>query len=114
MRISDWSSDVCSSDLLVELALLLGIFDVVGHPRAALGLDADAQADDRLIGPGDQVADARRRRVGEGHRLEGGPRGRGSFGCNPGLCVITSFPVRALRLRSEEHTSELQSQMSIS
>src|SRR3546814_742277 len=30
MRISDWSSDVCSSDLNIEVAIILGVISAVG------------------------------------------------------------------------------------
>src|SRR3546814_1377845 len=35
MRISDWSSDVCSSDLLVGLAVAIGL--IVAYDAAAIG-----------------------------------------------------------------------------
>src|SRR3546814_10681858 len=79
MRISDWSSDVCSSDLRPG-------FEVLGRDRADVGLDqlADLLLDRHLL---DQRVDARLGRgVGNGGRA----------------------------LRSEEHTSELQSLMRIS
>src|SRR3546814_7034426 len=87
MRISDWSSDVCSSDLhAVPRA-----FDPGGRPRlwgrGARGGPADRDRHRRRPrgdGPG-------RRPRGEGRRL-----------------------VSALGERSEEHTSELQSLMRIS
>src|SRR3546814_12665953 len=61
MRISDWSSDVCSSDLLADVP-------VEGPPRLLLLLDCglDALA---LGGPG---LGARRRNVAAGHRVEDG------------------------------------------
>src|SRR3546814_2660840 len=94
MRISDWSSDVCSSDLE----------GVVHQPRAglvaALGQAAEAQA----AGAVDH------QRAGQlaGVRLAG----QVGFGiaqhvAEKGADVIT-------RSRSEEHTSELQSLMRIS
>src|SRR3546814_5928116 len=66
MRISDWSSDVCSSDLLDELHLALGE-DVrlprrrSGRPRARrrIGATAYRPGDDR----GRAADDARRRRA---------------------------------------------------
>src|SRR3546814_2910784 len=41
MRISDWSSDVCSSDLITvdSIAAAVGV-DVVIHPRARAALEA--------------------------------------------------------------------------
>src|SRR3546814_1936009 len=108
MRISDWSSDVCSSDLALD-----------GHgERLAAGVLAGREAALRMravVGrnlrgvrrPGggrrghqlDRLPLAQRRAVepdrrGPGHRQLVQPRGRGA--------------------RSEEHTSELQSLMRIS
>src|SRR3546814_9814009 len=40
MRISDWSSDVCSSDLLLQLTVLAKQYDI--------GLNIDAEEADRL------------------------------------------------------------------
>src|SRR3546814_6000475 len=91
MRISDWSSDVCSSDLLAdqEAALQVGVQYRVpvrlGHLQERLG-DGDA-------GVVDQHVDRPQRVLG---RIEGGAD-RGGVGD-----------------RSEEHTSELQSLMRIS
>src|SRR3546814_9829116 len=38
MRISDWSSDVCSSDLMAADNKMLGQFDLVGIPPAPRGV----------------------------------------------------------------------------
>src|SRR3546814_1168788 len=86
MRISDWSSDVCSSDLGRGGVRPHG--PVARHgPLRGLPLLEDAPAGvRRLVDPG--------RRAARHHR-----RGRGR------LCR---------RRRSEEHTSELQSLMRIS
>src|SRR3546814_7033522 len=121
MRISDWSSDVCSSDLRVgegqgtvadidvveriahpcglDLAALdAGVADrflecldhqIVGAAVPAFAEDRTAHADDR-----DSVLDTRRHRSGLHLRP---------------LCGH-AFP----EIRSEEHTSELQSLMRIS
>src|SRR3546814_8071401 len=105
MRISDWSSDVCSSDL-GQPRLLVADQDreVLGHVAALHGVDADLfqslgellqlrravelAAIPETTGPGED----RRDRV----------RGR-----------ILALLVLAV-VRSEEHTSELQSLMRIS
>src|SRR3546814_4991125 len=88
MRISDWSSDVCSSDLAQRPARRP---PAVGdarrrHPQSGA---ADADADPPALHPGGAA------------RLAGRPRRRVA-GRGQG------------RPRSEEHTSELQSLMSIS
>src|SRR3546814_1446888 len=80
MRISDWSSDVCSSDLRVALLFRRG--DPLGEPRA-FGVEIDHAC----------------QRQDEGgfidHHLRGAAGGH-------------------ITVRSEEHTSELQSLMRIS
>src|SRR3546814_2703450 len=86
MRISDWSSDVCSSDL----------GDGAGRPRRRAQL---RQADCRRPGPG---SDAKQR---SGQRLPGD---------TPCLKSTISPSTTARRRGSEEHTSELQSLMRIS
>src|SRR3546814_6334049 len=128
MRISDWSSDVCSSDLLLRL-------DSEGEPlrQAAVDLterfidDMDGQL--RQISIGDFVVG---KHVGKmmgalGGRMDAyGPAlaGEGDLDAalvrnlyrgnapEPSALAFVSSEVRALR--SEEHTSELQSLMRIS
>src|SRR3546814_4723135 len=89
MRISDWSSDVCSSDLLGD--------DVGAVPVAAL-----ADRVDRVARRADQLAD-------------GTVRHFGMVLQNPGDAVglVLALADRGVA-RSEEHTSELQSLMRIS
>src|SRR3546814_2158213 len=87
MRISDWSSDVCSSDLLEAVWLLA--------PLARVGAAADTVHGERERGvrfPADRA---------EAHRAGG---------------ETLHDLARGLHLldRSEEHTSELQSLMRIS
>src|SRR3546814_8661384 len=99
MRISDWSSDVCSSDLIEEQGRILRtVLDVlVRAPRS------DHFRYFRIIWiaviqrrpHGDGIAHARQR-IGDRHLRDGRPE-----------------QVRTLH-RSEEHTSELQSLMRIS
>src|SRR3546814_5960994 len=127
MRISDWSSDVCSSDLLLGvLAQREG--DVVedvhrAEQGAVLEQHAELAPDpvqvplphrDRLltvdpdltvVGP--QQADD----VLEQHRLAGAGRAHHRAHLAPG---DVEGDVLEDRVRSEEHTSELQSLMSIS
>src|SRR3546814_4230889 len=110
MRISDWSSDVCSSDLcehrrqvLADLACLrfelarigfdlgLDLVAVAGED-AAQCLARGAQAEVRALHP--DVG------AGRGHGDDPGP----VFEQQRALCFI----------RSEEHTSELQSLMRLS
>src|SRR3546814_3565335 len=91
MRISDWSSDVCSSDLSAA-------FSTGSKPRRSI---ARCRASGSLMRCRRYFAAAKRRAVALPSRLpssslEGGGR---------------SIPSR---YRSEEHTSELQSLMRIS
>src|SRR3546814_8106967 len=96
MRISDWSSDVCSSDLLghfVQQATGLRGPCITVATACSSSAKVFAQAA-RLIGAG--AADA---------ALVGGV---------DTLCGSVLFGFNSLGLRSEEHTSELQSLMRIS
>src|SRR3546814_2301651 len=89
MRISDWSSDVCSSDLL-RYPTRIGRYGCGGTDRALfIGLRCLR----RVFPSGDivRILDRRRRRRNRGRRWR-----------------------IDLRERSEEHTSELQSLMRIS
>src|SRR3546814_3017427 len=122
MRISDWSSDVCSSDLLAELG-------AVGHVQV--------DVEDRVPGVDQRQHRLHFRRVGlqvvavEVVVLRGGAPahflGAALVGAVPAPEALVAVDVehrheqqhlaveRAGRgLRSEEHTSELQSLMRIS
>src|SRR3546814_5236160 len=99
MRISDWSSDVCSSDLLIEY---------LGQYRAPQAMTALAQIDqnqDRIAGIGTQLGRERCARIG--NRCE--CRHDKGYRCNHFMPPAVVPPGR-----SEEHTSELQSPMRIS
>src|SRR3546814_6358287 len=106
MRISDWSSDVCSSDLADFLRADDG--QRTGRRRLALSArEQDRAGRGRFarlreqIARGDGVADRQRHREPAARHQNGGDVGERE-------------PGAALRLRhqrSEEHTSELQSLM---
>src|SRR3546814_2683189 len=111
MRISDWSSDVCSSELLRRDPLrLCGVREIpcVGSLGRGDGSAVDRR-EHRVLGRkllGDVVApkainidDAARRVV-----LDGGAK----------LDRVADLSRRIGDVRSEEHTSELQSLMRIS
>src|SRR3546814_10367451 len=114
MRISDWSSDVCSSDLKHQWpaggkqagAVFRGRVQVrYAVHRSEVGIDAVEGAVE--VG---ELVDAQ---VSCGHR---GGRGRASDACL-GAGDHPGRPVRGddrVTTRSEEHTSELQSLMRIS
>src|SRR3546814_8485957 len=95
MRISDWSSDVCSSDLR--------------------GGGRGIGAEQFLAAPG-----MGNHRVHRHHRIDGGervgPRGQSVGGVDRSIDVGVEARQQAGRdmTRSEEHTSELQSLMRIS
>src|SRR3546814_5221610 len=110
MRISDWSSDVCSSDLIIGIAI--GRYRTMRAP----GLNADRPRE-RVLLAGERRSDRlrvnRRDVIGFGERvgdyLPVGVKVRDVkdrfVGINIGYSAIA---------RSEEHTSELQSLMRIS
>src|SRR3546814_7321206 len=104
MRISDWSSDVCSSDLRVDRRDIGAGLDL-GHPQqelAALVIDVVGAQDLRLAGDGDAVGGCQHLADPVEHGVTlAGHREAGVVGCGRGG-------------RSEEHTSELQSLMRIS
>src|SRR3546814_10543178 len=115
MRISDWSSDVCSSDLHVE---------VDGTAPDAI---AAHQGHERLVGPVEQGTEQEDRDAVETRELERHARGR-LRGRLDGDDVVGHIDAEADRAqdvsgdpdvadggsRSEEHTYELQSLMRIS
>src|SRR3546814_4002824 len=101
MRISDWSSDVCSSDLHLDDLLpdaagtLRGTLRLAG-PRNAPDIEAD------LTGSGLEYGDYAAASLVAKGRL---PWHRGN-----GALALSAQGVNA-GVRSEEHTSELQSLM---
>src|SRR3546814_3516429 len=118
MRISDWSSDVCSSDLL---GIVEGRAIVGRHAHAARRL-GDRDAAVREVAVLEQRAQRLPRRateILEADHLHRGAQGR--IGREPiGKVGVQARPVESLAahlvaaLRSEEHTSELQTLMRIS
>src|SRR3546814_10035825 len=104
MRISDWSSDVCSSDLEGEI--------LRPHHRRRIGVDGvRPQHLARHAGaPLDVLGMVRQRRIAAlvAH-LDRGVEGGGDVAAQPGHRRLG-----AVLDRSEEHTSELQSLMRIS
>src|SRR3546814_3908558 len=107
MRISDWSSDVCSSDLQL------------GERGAEFGAGAQAIGDEAW----NLVARPANAALGDVERKRRLPRDEaGEFGAVRPLAVApaglrakaVAERVERRGLRSEEHTSELQSLMRIS
>src|SRR3546814_10173081 len=118
MRISDWSSDVCSSDLGEDLhdgvtfeRFLAGVDN---HPRANILYDPShyvLQALDYL-----QFIDIYHERIRMFHVKDAELNPTGRSGVYGGFQDWVDRPgrFRSLGDRSEEHTSELQSLMRIS
>src|SRR3546814_5588666 len=107
MRISDWSSDVCSSDLIDPFrASAPGRHRRPGD-RAARAARPHGRFPLGAGGNGD-AAGGEYRRTGAGAR--GGPRAGGEPGPRAGAGAAAGDRPG----RSEEHTSELQSLMRIS
>src|SRR3546814_3163782 len=100
MRISDWSSDVCSSDLLLGREQFLGAAEVDRDEAADAAFDhRDAE---QAVHPC------------HGHRIVGDDQvARVGFARHAVEEVAETLDVRVVE-RSEEHTSELQSLMRIS
>src|SRR3546814_10436873 len=99
MRISDWSSDVCSSDLTLALGLMSGT-SLDGIDAALLTTDGEkvSSAGGRLTVAYDEGLRARLRSI---------------LGSTRRTAEVAAVEA-ALTHRSEEHTSELQSLMRIS
>src|SRR3546814_3610666 len=102
MRISDWSSDVCSSDL---------IFDAVEGQRAG-GIEAEGlqiagqnlhRSDPAILDRADEFAPRRERKILAAPQAQ-----------PLGISEVLHRGRAGRRDRSEEHTSELQSLMRIS
>src|SRR3546814_4361268 len=119
MRISDWSSDVCSSDLVLravgvdldERGLLGGVVlaDLLDDTTIALG--ARVGDDDAVVGRAD-LSETLETDL-DSHDSPGGVEGDepiAGVGCASG----GSSMIGPRLDRSEEHTSELQSLMRIS
>src|SRR3546814_5559532 len=97
MRISDWSSDVCSSDLVESIA------------RAIEAIPALNKPDLFACGGGVRNAFLMRRLAARLPKIH--VRDTSALGVDPAWVEASAF---AWLARSEEHTSELQSLMRIS
>src|SRR3546814_10498131 len=115
MRISDWSSDVCSSDLVA--ARLVQIDQDIFAPLISAAVDqglrvAGLRHFDQAIARAEAAGDFRNQTAIEGdevvaraHLLPRRSRAK-AFGRG-----VTPAPAALEIVRSEEHTSELQSLM---
>src|SRR3546814_1376477 len=130
MRISDWSSDVCSSDLatfdpagLYRLRAVLDLLERLGLDAAGIHAHARALQDRFLAGlrarPGGALRAERLlvdpARLACGNFLTFDLGSEAAAGALHGRLraadIVTDFRAACLRVRSEEHTSELQSLM---
>src|SRR3546814_5122821 len=126
MRISDWSSDVCSSDLAAQLAAFQGrvrpIDSQTVQPHRvlvaeAVGVGADDDTFLRLILTADIGIGQHK---GSGHRVRdrddrvgvGRPQDGSGLALYSEVAIVDEQIDRVVTKRSEEHTSELQSLMS--
>src|SRR3546814_5478099 len=105
MRISDWSSDVCSSDLAFK-GPVVHVLDASRAVGVATALVSETQKDDFVARTKDDYDHVRKAREGKGQSK---------------LLDIEEARANAFEIdeslkpgRSEEHTSELQSLMRIS
>src|SRR3546814_2902093 len=106
MRISDWSSDVCSSDLPRQDHLT---HSIAGTEELGAGIH-HRHAEQPDEGTADAEADA----IPVGAFRSGGALGQSCARLRHGLCLAITAEDVLHHLRSEEHTSELQSLMRIS
>src|SRR3546814_1591673 len=116
MRISDWSSDVCSSDLLIKITspeFHLNFHDDKADKRIALMMLPQAQAQARVLEKtlvNDRGLFAARRPDGTFAEPRAGDQAVVLWGVSNLILAATS----PRDDKSEEHTSELQSLMRIS
>src|SRR3546814_1637414 len=118
MRISDWSSDVCSSDLPHDVRdVVLGADGVLDSADAGTVLIDMTTSDPTLA---EEIASAA---TGKGVSSLDAPVSGGDLGArNAALTIMVGGDAAAFEsarplfdlMRSEEHTSELQSLMRIS
>src|SRR3546814_10789656 len=139
MRISDWSSDVCSSDLRSDGGALVGAAGDADHSRTEDLADLSGERADRAGCCRDHHRFAGRNTADADHAGVRGLPGhaehteRGRQRCDawidlaqwhalridrrvfaPAGAALDKFAALEIRMRSEEHTSELQSLMRIS
>src|SRR3546814_7273936 len=119
MRISDWSSDVCSSDLVAQAVEQFALQRMLGRRQRLAGIAAEFLGDRCLVGLHDQLAERAGVLVLAGQHVQ-------QRGPEVGIAAepVEDVPIEkarveqpgggAVQARSEEHTSELQSLMRIS
>src|SRR3546814_2642071 len=119
MRISDWSSDVCSSDLLGLAVDLYGLEDLAhqgeGAEAAQVAADGHVEAERATVLGEEELgaAHAGQRRA-QRHRIEVGGAQHAGHALGGEQRRADALGAVLEQRRSEEHTSELQSLMRIS
>src|SRR3546814_7661019 len=114
MRISDWSSDVCSSDLMsLSSSYGMRVHPVTGRVARHNGIDIPAPRGTPIYATADGIVGRAQRLGGYGNyvEVEHGNAIQTRYG------HMSSYIVRSgqqVKKRSEEHTSELQSLIRIS
>src|SRR3546814_4201700 len=113
MRISDWSSDVCSSDLCSRLQQIL---EWTGANFEGVILFDESHSMGNAAGTKDEYRRAKGSEQGlAGVRLQNAlPRARVVYESATGATKPENLSYASRLGRSEEHTSELQSLMRIS
>src|SRR3546814_8925063 len=108
MRISDWSSDLCSSDLkIVERQRARPLIDVGKClVQALIGHDGQQRAEDFVLHDGHVIADIEQQAVGHAPALSLVEQLDQQCALAGGIADVAVEP-----RQSEEHTSELQSLM---
>src|SRR3546814_9092870 len=122
MRISDWSSDVCSSDLGRKQLFAIGDAVFLAHVFKAGRLPGFvARLDDERGHPGLELIGVRLEPAMFGLHESEGERIEGLFRAQPYKAAFARVDIGLVGLgiarahpRSEEHTCELQSLMRIS
>src|SRR3546814_8886821 len=114
MRISDWSSDVCSSDLVAAAAGTVADAAVDRVRTLAGGLGINTDRCPWLVGTGTLFAVALACSADQ-YRLEDPMTDHDTAQEDGCTCRAVRYRITAMPLfRTEEHTSELQSLMRIS
>src|SRR3546814_10743035 len=122
MRISDWSSDVCSSDLANGVILITTKRGQTGKPQLTYDFNFGLQQPTRIPEMSDAAEYATIRNelqifdnlpVEEwGAAWEAFNTGEGTYDRNSGGNIAAVYtPEQMQKFRSEEHTTELQSLM---
>src|SRR3546814_2227345 len=115
MRISDWSSDVCSSDLVASEADTVSFGHLATDEDEFTGGTYGSDLQRRLVNVADGIGDHDAATMGQLGSVVAALGGGASF--SGGVFGAPTYVIQGSsydNVRSEEHTSELQSLMRIS